>query len=131
MPRIRSFFSWIKLIKDSKLHFIESMLQIQVRQLLEGGNYSREETINFLKVFTAETIQGRKLFEGGNYSRKYGTLKCFVTTKFMLLLILLISYSHPTCILRPSFWLISASFSFDFARFHNILTFMVPNSPMQ
>ena len=42
--------------------------------------------------------------------------------------ILLISYSYPTCILRPSVWLISLSFCFDFAKFHNILPFMMPNA---
>jgi hypothetical protein len=45
---------------------------IQVRKLFKGGNYSREETIKYLEVLTAETIQRRKLIKGGNYSRKYG-----------------------------------------------------------
>jgi hypothetical protein len=43
-----------------------------VRKLFKGGNYSREETIKYLEVLTAETIQRRKLFKGGNNSRKYG-----------------------------------------------------------
>ena len=30
---------------------------IQVRKLFKGGNYSREETIKYLEVLTAETIQ--------------------------------------------------------------------------
>ena len=47
-------------------------ISFKVRQLFKGGNYSREETINYQEVLTAETIQGRKLFKGGNYSRKYG-----------------------------------------------------------
>ena len=47
----------------------------KVRPLFKGGNYSREETINYQKVFIAETIQRRKVFKGGNYSRKYGM--CF------------------------------------------------------
>ena len=36
----------------------------------KGGNYSREETIDYKEVLTAETIQRRKLFMGGNYMRK-------------------------------------------------------------
>jgi hypothetical protein len=35
-----------------------SFLKVGVRQLFKGGNYSREETIDFL------------LFRGGNYSRE-------------------------------------------------------------
>ena len=38
----------------------------KVRQLFKGGKYSREESINLLKVFSAETIKRRKLFKGGN-----------------------------------------------------------------
>ena len=39
-----------------------------MRQLFKGGNYSREETINFLhfrggNYSREETIQGRKLYE--------------------------------------------------------------------
>jgi hypothetical protein len=34
-------------------------------------NYSREETINYLEILTAETFQRRKVFKGGNYLRKY------------------------------------------------------------
>ena len=45
---------------------------IQVSKLFKGGNYSREETINYYEVLTAKTIQRRKLFKGGNYMRKYG-----------------------------------------------------------
>ena len=52
-----------------------------VRQLFKGGNYSKEESINYLKLLTAETIQRRKVFKEenirgntvfkeGNYSRK-------------------------------------------------------------
>ena len=36
------------------------------------GKYSKEETINYLEILTAETIQRRKVFQGGNYMRKYG-----------------------------------------------------------
>ena len=43
-----------------------------MRKLFKGGKYSREETINYLEVLTAETIQRRKVFKGGNYMRKYG-----------------------------------------------------------
>ena len=43
-----------------------------MRKLFKGGNYSREETIDYQEVLTAETIQGRKVFKGGNYMRKYG-----------------------------------------------------------
>ena len=35
----------------------------QVRKLIKGGNYSKEETINHLEVLTAETIHRRKLYE--------------------------------------------------------------------
>ena len=41
---------------------------------LKYDYYSREETINYYKVFIAETIQRRKVFKGGNYMRKYGIL---------------------------------------------------------
>ena len=51
-----------------------------LRKLFKGGNYSKEETINYLEVLTAETIQGRKVFKGGNYSRKYGRLIFYKTT---------------------------------------------------
>ena len=44
-----------------------------MRPLFKGGNYSKQETINYQKVFTAETIQRRKVFKGGNYIRKHGT----------------------------------------------------------
>ena len=44
-----------------------------MRKLFKGGKYSREETINYLEVLTAETIQRRKVFKGGNYMRKYGS----------------------------------------------------------
>jgi hypothetical protein len=43
-----------------------------VQPLFKGGSYSKEETINYLKLLTAESIQRRKVFKGGNYSRKYG-----------------------------------------------------------
>ena len=52
-------------------------ISFKVRQLFKGGNYSREETIKYQEVQTAETIQGRKLFKGGNYSRKYG-MQCLL-----------------------------------------------------
>ena len=39
-------------------------------ELFKGGNYSREETIDYKEVLTAETIQRRKLFMGGNYMRQ-------------------------------------------------------------
>ena len=48
-----------------------------MRKLFKGGNYSKEETINFLEVLTAETIRGRKVFKGGNYLRKYGIYRIF------------------------------------------------------
>ena len=43
-------------------------LEVEVRQLFKGENYSREETINFLhfrggNYSREETIQGRKLYE--------------------------------------------------------------------
>ena len=38
-----------------------------LQQLFKGGNYSKEETINYWEVLTAETIQKRKVFKGGNY----------------------------------------------------------------
>ena len=44
-----------------------------MRQLFKGGNYSREETINYWDFLSATTIQGRQLFKGGNYSQKYGS----------------------------------------------------------
>ena len=44
-----------------------------MRKLFKGGNYSREETVNYWEVLAAEAIQRRKLFKGGNYMRKYGT----------------------------------------------------------
>ena len=46
-----------------------------MRKLFKGGKYSREETINYLEVLTAETIQRRKVFKGGNYMRKYGIFR--------------------------------------------------------
>ena len=51
-----------------------SFLEAGVRKVFKGGNYSKEETIFYQGVLTAETIQRWKVFKGGNYSRKYG--KC-------------------------------------------------------
>jgi hypothetical protein len=45
---------------------------VLLRKLFKGGNYSKEETINYSEVLTAETIQRKKVFKGGNYMRKYG-----------------------------------------------------------
>ena len=61
------------IIQDKYMYLCIST-KIKLRPLFKCGNYSREETMNHLKVFPAETIQGRKLFKGGNYSRKYGIL---------------------------------------------------------
>ena len=37
-----------------------------MRPLFKGGNYSKEESINYLKLLTAETIQRRKVFKEEN-----------------------------------------------------------------
>ena len=53
-----------------------------MRKLFKGGKYSREETINYLEVLTAETIQRRKVFKGGNYMRN--TVVIFTTELVIL-----------------------------------------------
>ena len=40
-----------------------------LRILIEGGNYSREETIQGRKLVSKKASKGRKLFKGGNYIR--------------------------------------------------------------
>ena len=45
-----------------------------MRPLFKGGNYSKEETINYQEDLAVETIQRRKVFKGGNYIKKYGML---------------------------------------------------------
>jgi hypothetical protein len=38
-----------------------------LQKLFEGGNYSKEETIRYKEVLTAETIQRRELYEEIRY----------------------------------------------------------------
>ena len=75
-----------------------------MRKLFKGGNYSREETINYWEVLTAETIQRRKLFKGGNYMRKYGNQKTvgFLSRKLKNDAIIMITITLIRFILRGS-----------------------------
>ena len=55
-----------------------------MRQLFKGGNYSREETINYYDFLSATTIQGRKLFAEIRYIENKNRMLCSMRTIVLL-----------------------------------------------